>query len=145
MSRTLIKNGIIVSMDTRVGDLPKGDVLIEDDKILDVGPSLDVGDAEVIDTAGMIVMPGLVNAHIHLWQTALRGLLADWAGSDYFNYLHTRLTPRYRHEDTYISTLVGALNQLDSGATTIRQQPIRMLPSMVSKKVASGPFLGMAR
>jgi cytosine/adenosine deaminase-related metal-dependent hydrolase len=132
-------------MDTRVGDLPKGDVLIEDDKILDVGPSLDVGDAEVIDTAGMIVMPGLVNAHIHLWQTALRGLLADWAGSDYFNYLHTRLTPRYRHEDTYISTLVGALNQLDSGATTIRQQPIRMLPSMVSKKVASGPFLGMAR
>lgn len=119
MTRTLIKSGIVVSMDPRIGDLPKGDVLIDDDKIVDVGPSLDVDDAEVIDADGMIVMPGLVNAHIHLWQTALRGLGADWAGSDYFNNLHTNLTPRYRPEDTYIGTLVGALNQLDSGVTTV--------------------------
>ena len=119
MAKTLIKNGIIVSMDTRVGDLPQGDVLIDNDKIADIGPSLNVDDAEVIDADGMIVMPGLVNAHVHLWQTALRGLGADWAGSDYYNYLHANLATRFRPEDTYISTLVGGLNQLDSGTTTV--------------------------
>jgi 5-methylthioadenosine/S-adenosylhomocysteine deaminase len=119
LSRTLIKNGVIISMDTRVGDLPKGDVLIEDDKIADVGPSLDVDAAAVIDAAGMIVMPGLINAHIHLWQTALRGLGSDWAGSDYYNFLHANLAPRYRPEDTFIGTLMGALNQLNCGTTTV--------------------------
>ncbi len=119
VSRTLIKNGVIVSMDAGIGDLPRGDLLIEGDRIADIGPSLSVDAGEVIDAAGMIVMPGLVNAHIHLWQTALRGLGSDWAGSDYYNYLHANLTPRYRPEDTYIGTLVGALNQLDCGTTTV--------------------------
>lgn len=119
LPRVLIRNGTVVTMDPGLGELPCGDVLVEGDQIADIGPSLDVDDADEIDATGMIVMPGLVNAHIHLWQTALRGLGADWAGSDYYNNLHANLTPRYRPEDTYIGTLVGALNQLDCGTTTV--------------------------
>ncbi len=119
MSKTLIKNGIIISMDSKIGDLPKGDVLIEGETIADIGPTLDTGDAEVIEADGMIVMPGLINAHIHLWHTPLRGLGADWAGSDFYNKVHANLATRYRPEDNYIATLVGALNQLDCGTTTV--------------------------
>lgn len=55
-------------MDDRVGELPCGDLLIDGDRIADIGPSLQVDAADVIDATGRIVMPGLVNAHIHLWQ-----------------------------------------------------------------------------
>lgn len=120
MSRTLIKNGIIVTLDPEIGDLPAGDVLIGNDKILAVGSNLDTGELrETIDADGMIVMPGLINAHLHTWQTALRGLGGDWAGSDYFNHLHTNLAPRFTPQDAYIGTLVGCLNQIDAGTTTL--------------------------
>lgn len=119
MSKILIKNGSIISMDPDVKNLTNGDLLIEDDLIVDIGPQLSVEDAEIIDASSMIVMPGLINAHIHLWQTALRGVGGDWAGSDYYNYLHANLATRYSAEDTYIATLIGCLNQLDMGSTTV--------------------------
>jgi len=78
MVRTLISGGMIVAMDDEVGDLRQGDVLIEDDRIVAVAPSLDAADAQVVDARGMIVMPGFVNAHIHTWQTGLRGVAGDW-------------------------------------------------------------------
>lgn len=102
-----------------IGDLPKGDVLVKGDRIEAVAPVLDVQGDQVIDAAGMIVLTGLVNGHIHTWETALRGIGADWAGSDYFNFFHAGLAPLYTAEDTRIGTLVGALAQLDGGVTTI--------------------------
>lgn len=106
-------------MDPQIKDLAKGDLLLEDDAIVDIGSQISVDNAEVIDATGMIVLPGLINAHIHLWQTALRGLGGDWAGSDYYNNLHANLATRYSPEDTYIATLVGCYNQLDAGTTTV--------------------------
>jgi len=76
--RTLIKSGTIVAMDARIGDIGRGDVLIENDRIAAIAPHIDAGEAEVIDATRMIVMPGFVNAHIHTWQAALRGVAADW-------------------------------------------------------------------
>ncbi len=119
MTRTLIKNGVILSMDSRIGDLAQGDVLVEDDTIRDVAPSIEATADHVIDARGAIVLPGLINAHIHTWETGLRGVGNDWAGSDYFNFFHARLAPLYTPQDTYIATLVGALAQLDAGVTTI--------------------------
>lgn len=106
-------------MDPLLGDLGRGDVLVEDDHIAAVAPQLDVQAQHVIDASGAIVLPGLINAHVHTWETALRGLGNDWAGSDYFNFFHARLAPLFTPEDTYIATLVGALAQLDAGVTTI--------------------------
>ena len=119
MVRTLIKAGTIVAMDDEVGDLRQGDVLIEDDRIAAVAPSLDAGDAAVIDASDMIVMPGFVNAHIHTWQTGLRGVAGDWTIPEYLHNMHAAIAPRFAPEDIRIANLVGALNQLNSGVTTM--------------------------
>ncbi|HEV2549685.1 MAG TPA: amidohydrolase family protein [Stellaceae bacterium] len=119
MVRTLIKSGTIVAMDARVGDIGRGDVLIEDDRIAAIAPQIDAGEAEVIDASQMIVMPGVVNAHIHTWQTALRGIAADWTIPEYLHNMHAGLAPSFTPDDIFISNLVGALNQLNAGVTTL--------------------------
>ncbi len=119
-TRTLIRSGRIITVDPAVPDLEKGDVLVEDGRIAEIAPSISAADvAETIDAAGMIVMPGLVNAHIHTWQTGLRGLAGDWAGTNYFRAMHAGLATFFRPEDIYIANLVGALNQINSGTTTL--------------------------
>lgn len=75
--RTLIRGGAVLSMDSAVGDFDSADILIDGKAIAEVGRNLDVGDATVIDAAGMIVMPGFVDSHHHQFETALRGFLAD--------------------------------------------------------------------
>jgi cytosine/adenosine deaminase-related metal-dependent hydrolase len=119
MTRTLIKGGIILSMDKAVGDLPRGDVLIENGKIAAVAPSVAADGAEVIDATDMIVLPGLINAHVHTWQSALRGVAADWTVAKYMQSMHRGLAGHFRAEDLYIANLMGALNQLNCGATTL--------------------------
>jgi cytosine/adenosine deaminase-related metal-dependent hydrolase len=119
MAGLLVKSGTIVTMDREIGDLPKGDLLIEGDRIAAVAPGIEASDVEVIDAAGAIVMPGFVNAHIHTWQTCLRGIAADWTIPEYLHNMHAGLAPAFRPEDIFISNLMGALNQLNSGATTI--------------------------
>ena len=83
MTRTLIKNGFVVSMDPKIGDLPRADLLVENDRITEIGPDLDVTDAQLIDADGCIVMPGLIDTHRHIWQGALRAVCADWSLIDY--------------------------------------------------------------
>src|SRR5579871_2701189 len=78
MARILIQHATVVTMDPGWGDLRDADVLIEGDRIVDSAPGLAVGDAERVDGRGMIVIPGFVNSHMHTWQTALRGIAADW-------------------------------------------------------------------
>ena len=119
MPKTLIKNGTIISMDPDIEDMPVGDLLIEDDRISDIGKGIRAEDADVMDASNMIVLPGLINAHIHTWTTALRGLGGNWAGWDFFRTVHRNLAPRYTPEDSYLSTLIGALNQVHGGTTTL--------------------------
>jgi 5-methylthioadenosine/S-adenosylhomocysteine deaminase len=116
---TLIRDGCVLSMDPAIGDLARGDVLVCGERIVEVAPRIAATADRTIDAAGAIVLPGLVNAHIHTWETALRGIGNDWAGSDYFNFFHARLAPLYTPADTFIGTLMGALGQLDGGVTTI--------------------------
>lgn len=117
MPRTLIKGGTVISMDGP--DLPKGDVLIEDSRIAQVGREIAAPDAAVIDASGMIVAPGFINAHVHTWQSALRGIAGDWTIAKYMQAMHRGLATYYKPEDIRIANLVGALNQLNCGATTL--------------------------
>lgn len=120
MPKLLIKGGSVVTMDAGIGDLERGDVAIDGTEIAAVGVDLAAGDdAEVIDATGMIVMPGLVNGHIHTWQTGLRGLAGDWTATNYFRAMHAGLATFFQPEDIHIANLVGALNQIDCGVTTI--------------------------
>ena len=119
MTRTLIRSGWVISMDPAIGEVPDCDVLIEDGRIGAVGPGLSPDGAEIIDARDRLVLPGLVNAHIHLWQTGLRGLAGNWISAEYHKNIHGNLATRYTPEDSYLGTLVGALGQIDAGATCV--------------------------
>jgi len=120
MAHLLIKNGTLITMDPQLGDMANGDVLIESSRIVAVGPRLTApAGAETIDAAGMIVMPGLVNTHQHTWQTGIRGIAGDWTLFDYGQHMHAGLATRFTPEDVYLANLVGALNQLNGGVTTL--------------------------
>ena len=117
--RTLISGGVIISLDPAVGDLGRGDVLVEDGVIVAVAERIDAADAEVIDAADRIVMPGFVDNHRHTWQTAFRGIGADWTFDDYVVAMHGTLKPHYTPEDIYLGNLLGRLEALHSGVTTM--------------------------
>ncbi len=74
MTKILIKNAQIITMDSSIGDLENADILIDGDTIADVGSNLEVDNAEIIDGKDFLVSPGLINGHIHTWQTGLRVL-----------------------------------------------------------------------
>ena len=116
--RTLIRGATIVTMDA-LGDLPCGDILVTGDTISEIAPVLHADDAKVVDATGCIVIPGLINAHMHTWQTALRGLAANWTLLEYFQKMHAGLATVFEPEDLHIATLVGAWNQLNCGTTTL--------------------------
>jgi cytosine/adenosine deaminase-related metal-dependent hydrolase len=118
MTRTLLRGATVITMDKQ-GDLPAGDILVEGERIVEIAPSLHAGDAELIDIPGHIVIPGLVNAHMHTWQTALRGLASNWTLLEYFQKMHAGLATAFRPEDLHIATRMGALNQLHCGTTTL--------------------------
>jgi len=120
--RTLIRGGTVLSMDPSVGDLPVADVLIDGDRIVEVGRGLEPADAEVIDATGMIVMPGFIDTHRHIWEGLLRNIGTDVpleGRSSYISFVLHRLAPAYRPEDAYIGDLVSALGAIDAGITTL--------------------------
>ncbi|MFJ9626812.1 amidohydrolase family protein [Streptomyces sp. NPDC101175] len=117
--KTLLSGGTVVSMDPAVGDLARGDVLIEDGVIVQVAARIDVPDAEVIDATDRIVMPGFVDNHRHTWQTAFRGVGADWTFAQWAVAMHGTVKPHYQPEDVYAATLLGRLEALHSGVTTM--------------------------
>jgi 5-methylthioadenosine/S-adenosylhomocysteine deaminase len=118
MSKTLIRGGTVLSMDPQVGDLPRGDVLIEDNKIVAVQPEISA-DAEVIDASGFIVIPGFIDTHRHTWETAIRGCAPNSTLDDYFVGVLDYYAPVYRAEDVYNSNLAGALECINAGITTL--------------------------
>ena len=109
----------MLSLDESICNLPRGDVLIEDDRIVEVAPAIAADGAEVIDAGNMIVMPGLVDAHIHTWQTGIRGIAGDWTMGEYLRGMHANLATAFTPDDIYLANLVGALNQLNGGVTTM--------------------------
>ncbi|GII00537.1 amidohydrolase family protein [Planobispora takensis] len=123
--RTLIAGGTVIDTEPGVRVLPGADVLVEDGVIGAVGPDL-AGDhetgaagVEVVDATGMIVLPGFVDTHRHLWQSVLRSLAADMTLGDYLGVVLGRLGPAYRPEDVYAANLWGALEALDAGITAV--------------------------
>lgn len=117
MSKTLIHGATIVTMDAQ-GDL-QGDLLVQEGRIAAIAPHITATDADLVDATGCILIPGLVNAHMHTWQTALRGVAANWTLLEYFQKMHAGLATAFAPEDLFIATRMGALNQLNCGTTTL--------------------------
>lgn len=120
VKRTLIKGGFVITLDRELGDLAGADVLIEDGKIRAVGPGLQATDCEVVDASEMIVLPGFVDTHRHVWEAVIRNVGANWSLPTYLHHIYFNgLGGTLRPEDVYIGNLLGALEALDAGVTTL--------------------------
>ena len=119
MSKILIRNGIVVSMEPGQPDGVRADILIEDDRIAAIGNVADPQDADLIDATNRIVIPGLIDSHVHTWQTGLRGIAGDWTVPQYMRAMHAGLATFFRPDDIHIANLIGALSKLNAGITTL--------------------------
>jgi 5-methylthioadenosine/S-adenosylhomocysteine deaminase len=119
MGLYLIRGAYLLTLAGEEGELVMGDVRIEDQHISDIGPALASEGAEVIDAAGMIAMPGLVDTHRHCWGAILRGGacygdLTAYFATNVFTY-GAAFTP----EDNYTSIRFGMAEAVDSGITAV--------------------------
>lgn len=121
--RTLLKHAMIVTMDDKGQVYTNGNLLFEDDRILQAGTApVDENTCdEVLDLTGKLILPGLVNTHVHTSQQLARGLADD---VDLLTWLHDRIWPyesSMTEEDSYISTLFCAAEQIKAGVTAIAE------------------------
>jgi cytosine/adenosine deaminase-related metal-dependent hydrolase len=115
----VFRNATVLTMDDAHRVLSGADVLIAGELIAAVGPSLAVpeGTAE-IDATGGIVMPGMIDTHRHMWQTAMRGYGADWTLTQYFVWYYLNWGKKFRPQDIYAGNLLSAIESVDAGVTT---------------------------
>ena len=121
-SRTLIRGADVLTMDPTLGEQLATDVLINDGRIEAIGTGLAADGAEVIDAQGMILMPGMIDGHRHVWEAIGLGRLTKFNPSDYSaNYMYWKMAAvvAMEPEDHYIAELVGGLQAIDSGVTSI--------------------------
>ncbi|MEV6896679.1 amidohydrolase family protein [Amycolatopsis sp. NPDC051372] len=115
----VLRGGTVLTVDATRRVLPGHDVLVTGDTITAVGPELAVPDGTVeIDATGGIVMPGMIDTHRHMWQTAMRGYGADWTLTQYFVWYYLEHGKTFRPADVYAGNLLSAWEALDAGVTT---------------------------
>ena len=116
----LLRGGTVVSMDPKVGDFVKGDVLIDGRKITAVGAQVKAPpQAQVIDATNTVVIPGFVDAHRHSWEGQLRRIIPDGAIAEYMATTHNGFARHYRPRDIYVGNLITALGCIDAGITCV--------------------------
>jgi len=118
MAKILFKNAFVVSCNAKIGDAPGTDVLVEGTQIKQVGAKLDGTEAEVVDATGMILMPGMIDTHSHLWETPFKGRVSEGWGMEYFTNIHP-LVSHCTPEDTYAAIFAGHIESLCNGVTTM--------------------------
>lgn len=139
--RILLRGGVVLSLDPKVGDFERADVLIDGRTIAQIAPTISAADAEVIDCAGSIVMPGFITTHHHQYEILQRSIIADgllqgaWPQETYLSVVQNIWTAGrilepggkvvwdlgrvpYDPEDCYISQLVACLSEITQGVTT---------------------------
>jgi 5-methylthioadenosine/S-adenosylhomocysteine deaminase len=122
----LVKNGVIVTMDSRRGILEDCSVAIRDGSIVDIGQTGDLerkhGSAEVLNASGCIVMPGIVCSHSHLYAMLLRGAPLRIAPPSNFAQILERIwwpmDEALSFDDAYASALVASVEFAKVGVTT---------------------------
>jgi 5-methylthioadenosine/S-adenosylhomocysteine deaminase len=115
----VLRRGTVLTMNDAHDVLEDADVLVVDDRIAAVGRELEAPEAAYqIDASGGIVMPGMIDTHRHMWQTALRGYGADWTLAQYFVFFYLEWGKIFRPQDIHAGNLLSAIESLDAGVTT---------------------------
>src|SRR3990172_5166110 len=114
----VIRDAYVMTMDPDLGDIAPGQVHVRNGEIVAVGKEIQVPGATVLSGRGMIVLPGMVDTHWHMWNTLLRSFGGEQAASGYFPRTAAygkAMTP----EDMYQGTRLAAAEALHSGITTV--------------------------
>ncbi|MEO7744944.1 MAG: amidohydrolase family protein [Actinomycetota bacterium] len=115
----VLRGGTVLTMDDSHTVLEGGDVLVVDDRIAEVGVRLAVPEGtHEIDATGGIVMPGMIDTHRHMWQTAMRGYGADWTLTQYFVWYYLEHGKAFRPQDVLAGNLLSAWDAIEAGVTT---------------------------
>lgn len=116
----LVAGGRVLTL--AAGDVREArlDVLVEGERITRVAEGIAAPPGcEVIDARDSLVLPGFVDTHRHTWQTQLRTAATDWTLFDYTLRMRLILGGFYEAEDVFLGNLVGALEAIDAGITTL--------------------------
>ncbi|HXS79484.1 MAG TPA: amidohydrolase family protein [Gammaproteobacteria bacterium] len=116
-SELLIRNGYVLTMDA-AGDITGGDVHIRGGAIAAVGRGLSAPGAEIVDGTGMLVLPGFVETHWHIWTALLRSLAGDRQEHGYFPTSRTVGT-FYSADDMYAAGRLAAAEAINAGVTFV--------------------------
>ncbi len=123
MSVLLIKNGLIITMDSERRIIENGAVVTENDRIIDIGKTSDISKKHqpefVLDAHNEIVMPGLVDTHSHLFQSLLKGLGDDLSLMDWLQAIAFSTTSHFNQESYRYGVLLGCLELIKSGCTCV--------------------------
>jgi len=129
VTELLIKNGLIVTMDSKRHIYRNGSIRIEGNRIVEIGRAQDVpaksADAQVIDAMGQIVIPGFVSCHNHLYSAVVRSIPYSGFDNADFSFISWMerfwlplLEDRVTREQMHIGTLANCLGHIRSGITT---------------------------
>lgn len=125
MKQILIKGCSILSM--RIGEKPfVGDILIEGQRIAKIAPTVEEAADQVLNGAGMVAMPGLINAHNHASMSLLRAFSDDRKLMDWLDKKMLPAEARMTREDIYWGTMLGAAEMIASGTTTFADMYVHM-------------------
>src|SRR5580704_7907489 len=112
-----IANAYVMTMDGTLGDIAGGSVYVKNGEIAAVGKDVK-GGGQRIDGTGMIVMPGLVDTHWHMWNTLFRSLAGDKPEEGYFPTV-ARFGQQMNPDDIFQSTRLSAAEAINSGMTFV--------------------------
>lgn len=119
----IIKDSTIITMDEQRTIISGGSIAIQNENIVEIGIAKELLEkypgAKVIDAHGKIVMPGFVNTHDHMFQGLIKGLGDDRVLIDWFRHVTGPSSVQLTPEDCYIAGMLGCLESIRSGATTV--------------------------
>src|SRR5215813_3146785 len=114
----VIRNAFVMTMERETGDIAGCDVQVRDGAIVAVGPRLNTNGAATINGEGMIVLPGLIETHWHMWNTLLRSMSGDKQETGYFRTT-AMLGQKCEPDDMYRGTRLAAAEAVNSGITFV--------------------------
>ena len=113
----LIRHATVLSMDPQIGELSDADIELRDGVIVAVGKGLMAPGAQLLEASGMIVIPGLVDTHWHLWNSLLRNSAPAPAGEPFFKS-QLATSKRFTADLSALGVRLGLAEAVNAGITT---------------------------